>query len=181
MRHQPPTFTKEKAAFLLVALFCAALLYAFIASRPTELQPGAQLAFSKKDPAQPKPLLDDLRSESAYFAGTRKSPFVVPPPKKPIIEPGVWPPYPPKEKENPDSPDEAQKFVAFTGKYNFAGVIIHEGSAHALLLSRANATTIRTEPGKAIDGGYSVTRVNKQSIELRHANGQRYLLRDRPE
>ena len=179
MRRQPPTFTKEKAVFLVVALFCAALMYSFLASGPIELKPGKQLAFSKKDPLQLKPLPDDLRNESVYFTGARKSPFVVPPPKKKIAEPGVWPPHPPVDEDIPNRPGGSTKVVEFSRDYNFAGVVVHQGSPHALLQLRVNATTIRTEPGKVIDGGYSVTRVNKQSIELRNTNGQLYLLRDR--
>jgi len=184
MRHQPPTFTKEKAAFLLVALFCAALLYAFVASRPTELQPGPPLAFSKKDPALLNFPPQELRTESAYFSGKRKSPFL---PTMDIAPPPDGPngPNEPSEPTGPNGPRQggnpANGPISPERFYEFAGVVVHGGSAHALLQVRGKPVTIRAEAGAILDGGYSVTRVNKQSIELRHANGQRYLLRDRPE
>lgn len=180
MRCQPPTFTKEKAVFLVVALFCAALMYSFLASGPIELKPGKQLAFSKRDPALLTSRSQDLRDESAYFAGERKSPFVL---SNPIIIP------PPPGTTGPTPVGTGPAAGAGTGikatthspqkLYEFAGVVVHEGSAHALLQVRGKSVTIRAEVGSVLDGGYSVTRVNKQSIELRNTNGQLYLLRDR--
>jgi len=182
MRTKPPVFTKEKAVFLLVALFCAMLAYSFFATRPLELRPSEQLAFSKKDPAKLNAAPDAPRDESAYFTGTRKSPFQVdwPEPWPGGNGPGGKGSGPhksggdgPKSGKGPDKPVSPGKL------YDFAGVVIHEGTAHALLQVRGKAVTIRAEEGGTIDGGYKVTRVNKQSIELRHASGQTFLLRDR--
>jgi hypothetical protein len=147
------------------------------------LQPGPQLAFSKKDPAQLKILPDDLCSESAYFTGTRKSPFLWPRTVEPIPGAGSGPTPGGGTGTNTSGNGPAQPTTSHSPEkfYNFAGVVIHDGTAHALLQVRGKPVTIRAEEGATIDGGYSVTRVNKQSIELQHANGKRYLLRDRSE
>lgn len=184
MRSKPPVFTKEKAAFLAVALLTAVLAHSYFATRPLKLEPGNQLAFSKKDPARLNPLPDSLRDESAYFTGTRKSPFFVDWPKPPI---GTTSSAGGKKgpddfgKKNPNEKKDKDDSVSPRKLYEFAGVVIYEGTAHALLQVRGKTETVRAEEGGTIDGGYKVTRVNKQSIELTHASGKTYLLRDRPQ
>lgn len=180
MRTQPRSFSKEKALFLVAALFSAALFYSFMASGPLELRPGSPLTTLRAEPARLAVMPSEPRVESAYFTGERKSPFILRKNEEddrrhegtPTVERDPTHPGARVEKQESVPPPEAY--------YNFAGVVVHQGRAHALLQSRQKGETLRAREGTALEGGYTVARVLKQSIELRYRGGRVFVLRDRP-
>ena len=58
-------------------------------------------------------------------------------------------------------------------------MIVWKGQAHALLVGKTNSITLRAREGDRIAGGYRITRIEKQSIELKHESGRVFVLKDK--
>lgn len=184
MRKTIPKFTKEKAIFLAAALLCAGVTYRFIASQPVVLQSEAPRDGSSTNPLAAPENRTGTAEESAYFHGTRKTPFAVPREKPPVVKrkDDAQLPVPP-----PQLTDEVRAKAAqpeFSGVhpeelYSFSGVIVWKGQSHALLAGKKTTSTLRAREGDLIAGGFRITRIEKQSIELKHESGYVFVLKDK--
>jgi hypothetical protein len=181
MRTAPSSFNKEQAVFLCAAIACAGMAYRFFASQPILLVSGAPISGGRAEPLSPQAHEPSVKEESAYFHGTRKSPFylvkVIPPPPPKKDEDGpVKPPI-----DVPAAGIEKPEFQVRPPEelYAFSGVIVWNGQAHALLVGKTNSTTLRAREGDKIAGGFRITRIEKQSIELKHESGQVFVLKDK--
>lgn len=184
MRRSIPNFTKEKAVFLVAALICAGVAYRFVASQPLELRSEAPSGGGNANPLEAPAARANSADESAYFTGKRRSPFG--PPQVTICPPSknenAALPVPPPQVENTNVANTAKP--EFTGTrpdelYSFSGVIVWKGTHHALLAGKKGSSTLRAREGDRIAGGFRITRIEKQSIELKHESGHVFVLKDK--